>query len=107
MVLCKSGSGLGQPPSDRLPQSRPMTCLGNRMGRKESSRRGPRDNVGLLSPVGCAFLALSVAEAPGRLNEPFVPPVKRPPGLMSLLLTHPAAALSLFPSVSHSRMTAT
>ena len=65
------------------------------------------DNVGLLSPVGCVFLALSVAEAPGRLNEPFVPHVKRPPGLMSLLLTHPAAAPSLFPSVSHSRMTAT
>lgn len=85
-------AGSGQPPSVRQPQSRPMTCLGNRMGRKGSRRRGPGDNVGLLSPVGCAFLALSVAEAPGRLNEPFVPHVKRPPGLMSLLLTHPAAA---------------
>lgn len=58
---------------------------------------GPWDNVGLLSLAGCAS---------GILNEPFIPDVKRPPGLMSLLLTHPAPALSLFPSVSHSRMTA-
>lgn len=103
----RMAAGSGQPPSYRQPRSRPMICLGNRMGRKGSSRWGPGDNVGLLSPVGCAFLALSVAEAPGRLNEPFVPHVKRPLGLMSLLLTHPASAPSLFPSVSHSRMTAT
>lgn len=45
-------------------------------------------------------------EAPGNLNEPFIPGVQRPPGLMSLLFTHPAPALSLFPSVSHSRVTA-